>query len=103
MILFLAMYHIPLYNWKDEPIPGLYKNKFMKSQALTGLENAGSEFIDGYYTDKEYVYLDDEYRLNKYIFWLEAPGQPNIDIRKYEKEVRKNPGNKSGGYRGIPY
>ena len=33
--------------------------------------------------------IDDDWKSYSYIFWLDAPGNPNIDVRNLKKEIEK--------------
>lgn len=85
LISFLAEYQRPVLNWDGNPIPGEYKNVFMESQALTGIMRY-SMFEN---PTEICVKLNDEWKLDKYLFWLDYPGQPNFDVRTLKDAVQK--------------
>lgn len=78
LIAFLASKHSQAYDAFGVR-PGLYANRYMQNQALTGVERS-SEYYGG---------LDDGWRIPDYLFWLDTPGRPNLDVRQYEKEVER--------------
>lgn len=66
LIEFLARANRPVLNWYEDPIPDRFKNIYLDNQALNGI----SEDLD-----------------YKYLFWLDTPKQPNVDVRLFKDEV----------------
>ena len=98
LITFLAKAHSAECNALWNITPGKYANKYMQNQALTGAERSSEYEIDRYSFDAwlfgrgKVVHahaFKDGWRIPDYLFWLYAPGLPNVDVRKYEKEVEK--------------
>lgn len=90
LITFLAGANKPVLNWVGTPIPGMYKNEYMDNQALDGLARKGFyDEVPGMSRKRSYEYksLDDDWKVNKYLFWIDIPGSPNFDVRLLKPEV----------------
>lgn len=99
LIAFLAGKHNQVYDAFGAR-PGLYANRYMQNQALTGAERSSEYRVDinspelywrGNYRViyAHYGGLGDGWRIPDYLFWLDAPGRPNLDVRQYRKEVER--------------
>lgn len=89
LVLFLAEGHKQLHNWLGKPIPGRYKNKFMDFQALNGISRKGYNDYDLELSTRtlQFTSIDVCWKVNKYLFWIDAPGSPNFDVRMLKKKV----------------
>ena len=98
LVNFLADYNYPSYNLSGNPIKGRYKNKYLDSQALNGLlrksrcgDSAYDEVMHTLYpystSDLCYESVNTEWKVNNYLFWVDAPGQPNYDVRNLRDKV----------------
>lgn len=98
LIEFLAKYNRPIYNFDGNPIKGRFKNKYLDNQALDGISRSGI-FADDkvlydfcfypyqFSSDACYRCINREWKINNYIFWLDVPGQPNLDVRVFKRKV----------------
>lgn len=97
LVCFLARYNRPVCNFEGEPIAGRYNNKYMDNQALNGLMRKGlydSTYDEIVYTMYHYPIsrlhyksINDEWKINNYLFWLDTSGQPNYDVRNLRDKV----------------
>ena len=98
LICFLAQHNYPVYNFADNPIKGKYKNKYLDNQALNGISRRSlddhsiyDETVHMLYphriTNVYYQGINADWKLNEYLFWLDAPGQPNFDARNLSDKV----------------
>lgn len=88
LISFLAENHKPVLNFDGKSIPNTFKNEFLEDQALCGYSRKGywDNIEDNIYCREN---MDEDWKLNSYLFWLDAPGQPNLDVRNLKKEIEK--------------
>lgn len=68
-------------------------NPYFVSQALGGILRA-SDSMTGWLQGERCSYFMNERtgmtcKLDRYIFWLDVPGRPAVDVRKYEKKVKE--------------
>ena len=82
---------------RGEPIAGRYNNKYMDNQALNGLMR--KDLYDSTYDEIMYTMyhypisrlhyksINDEWKINNYLFWLDTSGQPNYDARNLRDKV----------------
>lgn len=93
LVCFLARYNRPVCNFEGEPIAGRYNNKYMDNQALNGLmrKDPYDEIIYTMYhypiSRLHYKSINDEWKINNYLFWLDTSGQPNYDVRNLRDKV----------------
>lgn len=97
LVCFLARYNRPVCNFEGEPIEGRYNNKYMDNQALNGLMRKDlhdSTYDEIMYTMYHYPIsrlhyksINDEWKINNYLFWLDTSGQPNYDVRNLRDKV----------------
>ena len=98
LVDFLAQYNHPVYNFGEKRIPNKYSNVFMDSQALDGFSRRGMLDNPSYEELKlliypkntpstDYIAVNKDWKINSYIFWLDAPGQPNFDVRNLRAKV----------------
>lgn len=97
LVCFLARYNRPVCNFEGEPIAGRYNNKYMDNQALNGLMR--KDLYDSTYDEIMYTMyhypisrlhyksINDEWKINNYLFWLDTSGQPNYDARNLRDKV----------------
>lgn len=89
LISFLAENHKPVLNFDGKSIPNTFKNEFLEDQALCGYSRKGYwDNIENNISCKES--MEEDWKLNSYLFWLDAPGQPNLDVRNLKKEIEKS-------------
>lgn len=86
LIRFLARAHKQVVNWNGKPIRGEFRNEYMENQALNGFSRKSryENVID------ESLHVTEpnmDWKVNKFLFWLDTPEQPNIDVRIFKKEV----------------
>ena len=88
LVSFLAKNHEPVLNFDGKPIPNTFKNDFLEDQALCGYSKKGywENIADNISCGKN---MDEDWKLNSYLFWLDAPGQPNLDVRILKKDIEK--------------
>lgn len=88
LISFLAENHKPVLNFDGKSIPNTFKNEFLEDQALCGYSRKGywDNIEDNIYCREN---MDEDWKLNSYLFWLDAPGQPNLDVRNLKKDIEK--------------
>ena len=88
LISFLAKNHVPVLNFNGQPIPNTFKNDFLEDQALCGYSRKGywDNIENNISCGKN---MDEDWKLNSYLFWLDAPGQPNLDVRNLKKDIEK--------------
>lgn len=97
LVCFLARYNRPVCIFEGEPIAGRYNNKYMDNQALNGLMRKDlydSTYDEIMYTmyhypisSLHYKSINDEWKINNYLFWLDTSGQPNYDARNLRDKV----------------
>lgn len=97
LICFLAEHHYPVCNWDGKPIRDRYKNRYLDNQALNGISRRGQdnsiydEVMHALYPSRTsniyYKCISSEWKLNKFLFWLESPGKPNFDVRTLREKV----------------
>lgn len=98
LICFLANHNRPVYNYADNPIKGKYKNKYLDNQALNGASRRSlygpslyDEVVHMLYPHKvpdiHYLGINMEWKINEYLFWIDAPWQPNFDVRNLRDKV----------------
>lgn len=96
LVCFLAGYNRPVCNFEGKPIEGRYDNKYMDNQALNGLMRKG--LYDSYDEIMHIMYhypmsylhhksINEEWKTNNYLFWLDTSGQPNYDVRNLRDKV----------------
>ena len=97
LVCFLARYNRQVCNFEGEPIAGRYNNKYMDNQALNGLMR--KDLYDSTYDEIMYTMyhypisrlhyksINDEWKINNYLFWLDTSGQPNYDVRNLRDKV----------------
>ena len=88
LISFLAENHKPVLNFDGQPIPNTFKNEFLEDQALCGYSRKGywDNIEDNIYCREN---MEEDWKLNSYLFWLDVPGQPNLDVRNLKKDIEK--------------
>lgn len=98
LICFLANHNRPVYNYADNPVKGKYKNKYLDNQALNGASRRSlydpslyDEVVHMLYPHKvpdiHYLGINMEWKINEYLFWIDAPWQPNFDVRNLRDKV----------------
>ena len=96
LVCFLAGYNHPVCNFEGKPIEGRYDNKYMDNQALNGLMRKGlHDSYDEimhimYHYPMSYLHhksINEEWKTNNYLFWLDTSGQPNYDVRNLRDKV----------------
>lgn len=91
LIDFLARYHYPKYNFAGNEIPGVYKNRYMDSQALTGYSRNSYlyDFVGIKDKPSNYKEINYDWILCSYIFWLDTKEMPNFDVRNLKNKVER--------------
>lgn len=77
LVTFLAVNQKSAYNWKEEPVSGRYENRYLDCQALAGIPR---NYYEGNAFYPSLVYI---------LFWLDTPGKPILDVRRYREAVTK--------------
>ena len=77
LITFLAVNQKPAYNWKEEPVSGRYENRYLDCQALAGIPR---NYYEGNAFYPSLVCI---------LFWLDTPGKPILNVRRYREAVTK--------------
>ena len=86
LIRFLARAHKQVVNWNGKPIRGEFRNEYMENQALNGFSRK-SRYENVIDESLHVTELNMDWKVNKFLFWLDTPEQPNIDVRIFKKEV----------------
>lgn len=86
LIKFLARVHRQVVNWNGKPIRGEFRNKYMENQALNGLSRK-SRYENSIEESLHISEIDLDWKVNNFLFWLDVPGKPNVDVRIFKKEV----------------
>lgn len=61
-------------------------NPYMDNQALIGIERTTENSSS---VHNKNVWINDEWRLPKYLFWIDSTDRPNFDVRILQKKVDK--------------
>ena len=86
LIRFLARAHKQVVNWNGKPIRGKFRNEYMENQALNGFSRK-SRYENVINESLHVTELNMDWKVNKFLFWLDTPEMPNIDVRIFKKEV----------------
>ena len=86
LIRFLARAHKQVVNWNGKPIRGEFRNEYMENQALNGFSRK-SRYENVIDESLHVTELNMDWKVNKFLFWIDTPEQPNIDVRIFKKEV----------------
>lgn len=89
LIDFLARHHYPKYNFVGNEIPGVYKNMYMDSQALTGYSRNSHSYDFVMYKPSNCKEINHDWILYSYIFWLDTKDMPNLDVRNLKDKVER--------------
>lgn len=89
LIDFLARHHYPKYNFVGNEIPGVYKNMYMDSQALTGYSRNSHLYDFVMYKPSNCKEINHDWILYSYIFWLDTKDMPNLDVRNLKDKVER--------------
>lgn len=82
LIDFLARANEPVVNFDGKTIKGKFRNKYMDNQALNGISRRCPYLTTDWASE-----IDRFWKVNDFLFWLDTPERPNIDVRLFKEEV----------------
>lgn len=77
LVTFLAVNQEQECNWEEKAVPDRYKNYYLECQALNGIP---CNYFERNAITQSPVYI---------LFWLDIPGKPILDVRRYREAVTK--------------